>query len=330
MEEMQTKILKQGEKVRKGNISFLFAFSFFLLSGLISFSLTGCGGGGSASTSGGPINPALFSGWEMTNGPFSGIVFSLGVDPNDSQRAYAAVQSGGLFTSGDGGQSWTHVEGGLENLFILAVAVAGDGQTIYIGTKGDGIFRTVNGGVSWSPVSNGLPTDPQAQDDYFMVNKVIINPTDPDSKIVYAILDEGYYLYKTTNGGNNWEEIGGGLPLDRIRSFAIHPVDTQFLYAGTYQNGIYRSDDGGRTWTSINGNFPPYIVHFSCIGIDPGNPTDPSDDIVYAGTHDYGLYKTEDDGNTWEFIPVVDLTVLDRWSVDALALDLMPLTREGL
>ncbi|MHC4800114.1 MAG: WD40/YVTN/BNR-like repeat-containing protein, partial [Planctomycetota bacterium] len=316
---MQTKIFNQLGRSKRRKVNPITSLSFLLLSGLISFSLIGCsGGGGSSSTSGEPIDPALFSGWGMTNGPFSGIVSSLAVDPNNSQGVYAAVQSGGLFTSGDGGRSWTHVEGGLENLFILAVAR--DSQSIYIGTKGDGIYKTVNGGVSWSPVNNGLPNR------FFEIDDLIIDPN--NSSITYAILDTRYYLYKTTNGGNNWEEIGGGLPADQVRSFVIHPVDTQIVYVGTYQNGIFKSEDGGLTWTPINGNFPPYIAHISCIGIDPGNPTDPDDDIIYAGTHDYGFYKTIDDGNyNWEFIEIkisaldIDLPVEDNWSIYALTMD---------
>jgi len=321
---MESKTFKQIKRRKKKKINSLFVLSFFIFSSLFSFYLISCGGGGGGGyspQSDEPINPALFSGWEMTKGPFSGLVYSLAVDPDNRQKVFAAVGSGGLFMSEDGGLSWTTVEVGIENLLILTVAVGGDNQTIYIGTQGNGIYKSVNAGESWSQVSSGLPRYAPPQDRYYMVENVIIDPTDPDNNIVYALLDVGYYLYKTIDGGNNWEEIGGGLPVDRIRSFAIHPIDAQLLYAGTYQNGIFKSGDGGLTWTPINGNFPPYIVHFSCIGIDHGSPIDPDDDIIYAGTHDYGLYKTEDDGETWQFIPIGDLMVLYNFHVDALALD---------
>jgi hypothetical protein len=66
-----------------------FALCLFLLAVLISLSLTACGGGGGGGSgavgvSGGSINTALFSGWEMTNGPFSGTISSLAVDPNNA------------------------------------------------------------------------------------------------------------------------------------------------------------------------------------------------------------------------------------------------------
>ncbi len=245
------------------------------------------------------------------------MVSSLAADPNNSQGVYVAVENGGLFRSGDGGQNWTHIEGGLGNLSILSVAVTGDSQTIYGGTRGDGIYKSVNGGGSWTQVSNGLPNR------FFEIDDLIIGPL--DNETVYAILDTRFYLYKTNDGGNSWIQIGGGLPLDQIRSFAIHPLNTQIVYAGTYQNGIYKSENGGIWFDPINGNLPSYIVHFSCIGIDPGNPLDPNDnDIIYAGTHDYGLYKAEDDGSDtwdWQFNPIGDLTVLYNFSIDALAMD---------
>jgi len=301
-----------NEGKEKG-IDLVLVLSFFLLSCFISFSLTGCGGGGgSLSSSDGPIGPALFSGWEMTNGPFSGMVYSLAVDPNNSQKVYAAVGIGGLFSTDDGGLGWIHVEGGLKSLSILAVAVAGDGQTIYVGTDGDGIYRTTNGGGSWGPASNGLPIDPQSQK-YFDVDDLLIDPQ--DKRIVYAKLAWSNYLYRTTDGGNSWERIGLDLPFEPIMSLAIHPGSTEVLYAGTDSNGVWKSVDRGDSWDEINGNLPSHIVHFPCLAVDADN------NILYAGSRQYGLYKTLDEGITWQFIQVGPHTVSESWDAYVLAMD---------
>jgi photosystem II stability/assembly factor-like uncharacterized protein len=294
-----------------------FALCLFLLAVLISLSLTACGGGGgggggAVGVSGGSINTALFSGWEMTNGPFSGTISSLAVDPNKSQKIYAGVEIGGLFTSDDGGRSWTHIGGKLEDLCISSVALANNGRSIYVGTRGDGIFKTTDGGMSWSKVSNGLPEDPQTQD-YFGVDNLYIDPQ--DSGIVYAELAWSYYLYRTTNGGNKWERIGLDLPFEPIMSLAIHPDNTQVLYAGTYSTGVWKSTDRGDSWNEINGNLPAFVVHFPCLAIDPDN------NILYAGSRDYGLYKTLNDGTTWEFIKVGPHTVNENWDACVLAMD---------
>ncbi len=326
---MQFNIFRQGEGGKKKNINFSSALSFFIFSSLISFSMIGCGGGGGGgggggvplAASGGTINPTLFSGWQMTNGPFSGIVFSLSVDPNNSQKVYGAVQSGGLFTSDDGGQSWIHIDGGLENLFILAVAVAADGQIMYVGTKGDGIYKTVNGGMSWSPVNNGLPVDAQGR--YFEIDYLIIDPI--NNNVVYAIIGTKYYLYRTTSGGvgdNAWVRVGLDLPFEPVEALTLNPADTQILYAGTYSNGVWKSTNRGDSWNPINGNLPPYINHFVCLAIDSVN------NILYAGSTTYGLYKTLDDGVTWQFVQVGPNTVNESW--DALILMMDPVDKSTI
>jgi len=312
---MQTKIVRQIGK--KKNINCPFALSFFLLSGLISFFLTGCGGGGGGSSaSDAPINPALFSGWEMTNGPFSGMVYSLAVGPNNSQRVFVALEEGGLFRSDNGGQSWAHVEEGLTNVSISAVAAAGDGQTVYVGTGSDGVYKSLNGGETWTQVSNGLPIDPKTNE-YYEIFEITIDPTDANT--VYVLSGLRWYLCKTTNGGASWARIdGGGLPWDRIEAFSIHPGNNQWLYVGTDAKGVYKSENMGASWNSINGDpanggLPDYVVHIPCLAIGPEN------NILYAGSRDYGLWKTLDDGVTWDFVPVGDLT--GWWNVYVLGMD---------
>jgi photosystem II stability/assembly factor-like uncharacterized protein len=312
---VRTKIFNQIGIRRKKKVNLLFALSFLLLSGLISFSLISCGGGGGGggSSSGGTIDPALFSGWEMTNGPFSGMVYSLAVDPNNSQRVFAALEEGGLFRSDNGGQSWTHIEESLTNVSISAVAVAGDGQAVYVGTGSDGVYKSLNGGQTWTQVSNGLPIDPKTSQ-YYEIYKITIDPT--NANIVYALSGDRFYLCRTTNGGASWTRIdGGGLPWDRIETFAIHPDNDQWLYVGTNAFGVYKSENMGTNWNEINGNLPPYVVHFPCLAIDPDNNT------LYAGSRDYGLYKTVDEGTTWQFIEVGPNTVNENWDAYVLAMD---------
>lgn len=315
---MQTNIFNHIGRTKKKKVSFLTIFSFYLVSGLISCSLVGCGGGGggSSSTSDGPINPALFSGWEMTNGPFSGMVCSFAVDPSNSQRIYAAVENGGLFTSDDGGRNWTHIEGGLTDLSISAVDVHVDGKTIYVGTGCDGVYSSLDGGETWTQVSKELPIDPNTGD-YYEIFGITIDPT--NANIVYALSGDRWYLCKTTNGGALWTRIDGGarpqagLPWDRIETFAIHPQNNQWLYVGTDANGVYKSENMGDSWSPINGDLPPYVVHIPCLAIDSDN------NILYAGTRDYGLWQTGNDGQNWDFIAVGDLT--GWWDVYVLETD---------
>jgi photosystem II stability/assembly factor-like uncharacterized protein len=319
---MQTKTLKGIERKKKRKVNVLFTVSLLLSLSIVSFSLVGCGSGGGGgggvpfSASGGTVNPALFSGWEMTNGPFSGIVFSLAVDPNNSQKIYAALESGGLFTSADGGRNWTHVEGNLTNVSISVVDVHVDSRTIYVGTGAHGVYKSSDGGKTWTQMSNGLPIDLHT-DDYYEIFGITIDPTDPNT--VYALSGDCWYICVTTDGGGSWTRVDGGarpqggLPWDRIEAFTIHPNNNQMLYVGTDKNGVYKSEDMGESWSSINGDLPAYVVHIPCLAIDSEN------NILYAGSRDYGLWLSGDDGQTWVPLSVADLT--GWWDVYVLEMD---------
>jgi photosystem II stability/assembly factor-like uncharacterized protein len=323
---MQAKIFKQFKERSRKRIDGLFALCLFLSLSLISFSMAGCGGSGGGGGGGyvpqsgdGTVNPALFSGWEMTNGPFSGIVSSFAVDSTMSQKIYAAVENGGLFRSENGGRNWTRIEGGMENLSISSVAVAGDNQTIYVGTRGDGIYESGDGGLTWAEVNNGLPKDPATGGkQYYWINEIQVDQN--NAQMAYAIMGTRYHLYKTADGGNSWAKIEGlpeiqpGWP-DQVTALAIHPNNPLWLYVGTYKNFLWKSEDGGITWSSKRGNVPSYIVHVKCIGLDIDQ------DVVWVGTADYGLYKTGDDGDYWQFVQIGPNTVLENWDASALAMD---------
>jgi photosystem II stability/assembly factor-like uncharacterized protein len=315
---MESKTFKQIKGRKKKKVNGLFVLFFF--SSLISFSLINCGGGGGGSSpkSGGTISPALFSGWEMTNGPFSGMVYSFAVDPNDSQKVFAALEEGGLFESHQGGNDWGRVDGDLKDVSISAVDVHVDGLTIYVGTGSYGVYQSLDGGETWIQVSNGLPIDSQTGH-YYQIYEITIDPTDANT--VYALSGDRWYICVTIDGGASWTRIDGGaqpqggLPWDRIEAFAIHPDNNQWLYVGTYSHGVWKSIDGGESWNAINGNLPPYIVHFPCLAIDPDNS------ILYAGTRDYGLYKTLNEGITWQFIQVGPHTVSENWDAYVVVID---------
>ncbi|HYU77614.1 MAG TPA: hypothetical protein VEK56_01435, partial [Vicinamibacterales bacterium] len=59
----------------------------------------------------------------------------------------------------------------------------------------------------------------------------------------------------SSDGGQTWNTIGGGLPRYIITTLAIHPASADVMWAGTSGAGIYKTTDGGRTWTETNRGF---------------------------------------------------------------------------
>jgi photosystem II stability/assembly factor-like uncharacterized protein len=330
---MQTKISKKG---KNENITSLFVLSFFLSLSLISFSLCSCGsggggGGGYIPSSGGTVNPTVFSGWEMTNGPFSGAVHCYAIDPVNPDIIFIGTR-GGLFKSIDGGQNWALVtDQELSDYPIEAVAIApNNNQVVFVGTWSNGIYKSVDGGFHWTPTDkDSLPKHPWPHEEYVLpADQLVIDPH--NSQIAYAILGDNHYLYKTTNGGDHWDKVeikdqddpddpGLDDPLNQLFSLVIDPTDENslILYAATYRTGVYESIDGAESWSKKNEGLPAHTddsIGVDVLGIDP---TDPK--TIFAGLYDYGLYKITDTEDTWEYVGVT--SGLYYWDVYDIAVE---------
>ena len=93
---------------------------------------------------------------------------------------------------------------------------------------------------------------------------------------------------------NRWSTNGpsGG----SVITIAVNPFDTDIIYAGTIQNGIYKSTDGGDSWTwlesyELNPTMRVVAIH----------PTAP--DTVYAATVG-GVFKSANGGANWIALPL--------------------------
>src|ERR1044071_922754 len=110
--------------------------------------------------------------------------------------------------------------------------------------------------------------------------------------------------------GNTWSAIGptqttgSGIltPVGRITTIAIHPVDSNTIYIGGAQGGVWKTTNGGNSWTPLTD--AQCSLAMGSVAIDPVNPN-----IVYAGTgeenfsadsyYGCGVLKSIDGGLTW-------------------------------
>lgn len=100
----------------------------------------------------------------------------------------------------------------------------------------------------------------------------------------------GSPAWLTTDGGTTWNAIEDGLATIWVLSIAIDPGDPNTVYAGTYQDGVFKSSNGGQSWTAINDGMFPVPVNAMAI--------DPAVSIVYAAT-DFGVFASVDGGLHW-------------------------------
>jgi FIMAH domain-containing protein/beta-propeller repeat-containing protein len=114
----------------------------------------------------------------------------------------------------------------------------------------------------------------------------------------------GHPSFRTTDGGHTWAGIGNGLGATWVQAFAIDPVNTEIVYAGSYSDGVFKSTDGGSTWTRTSSDLPPYPTKAMVVD---------TTGALFVGT-DAGLWRSRDHGDSW--------TMLQLWMpVSALVLD---------
>lgn len=227
-------------------------------------------------------------------------VWSLAVDPRDSDTLFAGTRPSGLYRSRDGGWHWEKLalgaatECSIGTAFVTGVLVdPDDSRTIWIGVEIDGVYRSEDGGDTWARVVNGLH-DPDVHD-------MAIAPGKP-ARVLVSTNGE---VFLSDDRGATWRAIGVKTrwPLPYARAIAVKPDDPRVVFAGcgettTGETGlVLRSDDGGETWRALPLPVRPNATMW-------GLATNPADaNRIVAFTLFGEVYVTEDAGESWRKIP---------------------------
>ncbi len=256
-----------------------------------------------------------------------GSIGSIEVAPTDDNIIYVGTGSApprgnvstgkGMYKSVDGGTSWQLA--GLENAGQIGKIQIHpkDPNTVYAAALGNvfgptperGVFRSKDGGKNWEKVL--------FINDSTGVIDLVMDPNNP--RILYAgawqverkpwtIVDggKGSGAYKSTNGGDDWERLEGGLPtgvLGRV-GIAVSPLNSNRVWViqealDETQGGLYMSEDAGKSWERINRkhDYRQRAWYYSRIFADPQQ-----EHTLYLLNTDF--YKSLNDGKNFEDIPV--------------------------
>lgn len=269
------------------------------------------------------VSETNYSGLELRNiGPAltSGRIADIDIHPNDENIWYVAVGSGGVWKTTNAGTSWDPIFDNQSSYSIGSVTIdPNNPNTIWVGSGenvggrhvgyGDGVYKSTDGGDSWQNM--GLENSEH-------ISKVIVHPKDSDIIWVAAqgpLWDSGgdRGLYKSTDGGENWNKVLGDDEWIGVTDIVIDPRNPDRLYAATWQRhrtaaaymgggpgtGIHKSTDGGDSWKELESGLPSSNMGKIGLAISPQKP-----DIVYAAiTLDRttgGVFKSEDRGASWK------------------------------
>ncbi len=149
--------------------------------------------------------------------------------------------------------------------------------------------------------------------------------------------DQTYYagytgggVWKTTNGGNTWNNISDGFfTTGSIGDIAVSESDPNVVYVGSgehavrgvmtsYGDGVYKSTDAGKTWSNIGLR---ESMHISDVRVHPKDH-----DVVYVGVQgavhgpsaERGVYRSTDGGESWSKV----LYINENTGISSLVMDM--------
>jgi photosystem II stability/assembly factor-like uncharacterized protein len=264
----------------------------------------------------------------------TGSVGAIGIAESDPNVIYvgmgeAAIRGNvshgdGVYKSTDGGKTWANM--GLKSTYqISRVRVhPKNPDLVYVAAQGHvwgpnpdrGVFRSKDAGKTWEKVL--FVSDKTGASD------LVMDPSNP--RILYAGFWQVYRkpwslesggtesgIYKSTDGGDTWKKLAGGLPDGIVGNIAVavsatRPDRVWAILESKEKGGVYRSEDAGEKWTRTNAEnkLRQRAWYYTRIYADPKNP-----DAVYV--LNTAFFRSTDAGHTFSPIRVPHGDNHDLW-----------------
>jgi photosystem II stability/assembly factor-like uncharacterized protein len=198
------------------------------------------------------------------------------VDPKNPKRIFIAISAAGAFRTDDGGETWKPINRGLKSEYIPdqdaevghcvhRIAFHPSQPDVLFMQKHWDVMRSDNAGDLWSEVSGNLPSDFG-----FVID---VHAHEPETIYVIPIKSDAEHfppdgklrVYRSRNGGNEWEALTKGLPqsdcyVNVLRdAMAIDTLDSCGVYFGTTGGQVYCSADSGDSWNAIVRDLPAVL-----------------------------------------------------------------------
>jgi PKD repeat protein len=225
-----------------------------------------------------------------------GRVNCIAFHPTDINTYWIGTPAGGLWVTRDNGENWEVLTDNNEVLGVSDIVIPSNyetSKTIYIAT-GDknnqdnlsiGVLKSTDDGNSWK--ATGLSFDISSRN---MIYRLLIDPN--NDSVLIAATSSG--VYKTVNGGLNWNEKLTDYPFVDME---FKPDNFQVLFGSTADGRICKTSNGGEDWYTVGSS-----KSRTELAVSPANCN-----YVYAiSCHKFGplwgIYKSTDGGNNFTMI----------------------------
>ncbi|MEO6759192.1 MAG: hypothetical protein ABIO24_07035, partial [Saprospiraceae bacterium] len=188
----------------------------------------------------------------------------------DANMPSILFNGNGIYKSTDAGETWQYLglaEAGIVSKIVLhptnpQILFAATMGNPYVRDAARGVYRSTDGGQNWQKV---LMISNQAG-----ASDLVINALNP--QVLYAsfwdrirnnqesvIYGPHAQVYKSSDGGSTWTQLGGGLPTGIMGRTGLaistqNPDKVYAVYIDTFSRpgALYKTIDGGQNWSPVN------------------------------------------------------------------------------
>ena len=212
--------------------------------------------------------------------------------PDDIYGGYADFwdcSPNGIYKSNDGGANWTFSNADFSrSSFPIGIAISNfdnDRKRLFL-ISTHGAYYSDDSGDNWSLFENGLPS-------YSYYRNISVSDLNPN--LIFVGTREGD-LYRSTDGGESWDELDHNLPGLYFNQVLCDPIDQSIVYVSKEFAGLYKSMDAGSTWVNITNNIDliPDCITLSGLVINPLNNLN-----MLVVSYKRGVFISYDGGSYW-------------------------------
>ena len=199
--------------------------------------------------------------------------------PDDPSSIIAAISTGGVYRTRDGGASWEPANQGIKAEFMpgersypefgqcvhKVARHPANPDRLYLQNHG-GVYRSDDGGDTWQDIAPGLPTE--------FGFAMVVHPHEPDTVFTFPITDAGARwpvdgkarVWRSRDAGGTWEPLGADdLPEDYFvavmrDAMCADTHDSAGLYFGGRNGAVWASADAGGSWKEIVRDLPDVMM----------------------------------------------------------------------
>ena len=211
--------------------------------------------------------------------------YSVAIDPVDTTIIHAGGYANArtaFYKSTDRGETWTRYEFPMNVSSVYSLHVSPLDHNIVLAGAVSGVMRSTDAGETWT-----------RQSSYSYNYSMHAVPNEPN--VIYT----GSYttVCRSDDTGRTWISSGTGILGNTVRCVLVDPQNNGTVYCGT-KAGMFKSTDYGASWQEINNG-----IVVGKIPVVSLMPTDPH--TVYIEFIDNAIFKSTDDGNTWQRQPEI-------------------------